>query len=90
MSKNSDETMNLVMDVPAVELDDEQTKQVDVVYEATQELCKAITKNEDLEWNMMWIGEIADIAAMILRRYDQETHFPGVITEENGIQYIVE
>ena len=75
---------------PEIELNDEQTKQVDAVYEATHELCKAITKNDGLEWNMMWLGEIADIAAMILRKYDQTTHFPGVVTEEDGTQYIEE
>ena len=39
---------------------------------------------------MSFIGEIADCAASILGRHGIRVHFPAVVTNEDGSQYIEE
>jgi transcription elongation factor Elf1 len=39
-----------------VELSDRQSKRVDEVYNAVYEMCKTLTENENLEWDMYFIG----------------------------------
>ncbi|MCM1215590.1 MAG: hypothetical protein NC331_08365 [Lachnospiraceae bacterium] len=73
-----------------VELSDRQIERIDEVHNAVYEMCKALTENEDLEWDMYFIGEIADFAANILVSVGNKVRYPAVVTESNGRQYIVE
>lgn len=73
-----------------VELTDRQSERVDEVYDAVYEMCKTLTENENLEWDMYFIGEIADFAANTLVLAGNKVRYPAVVTEEDGSQYIVE
>lgn len=73
-----------------VELSDRQSERVDEVYNAVYEMCKALTENENLEWDMYFIGEIADFAANTLVLAGNKVRYPAVVMEEGGSQYIVE
>lgn len=73
-----------------VELSDRQSKRVDEVYNAVYEMCKTLTENENFEWDMYFIGEIADFAANTLVLAGNKVRYPAVVTEEDGSQYIVE
>ena len=73
-----------------MELNREQDARNDEVYNAVFDMCKVLTENENLEWDMYFIGEIADCAASILVRKGLRVHFPSVVTEEDGSQHIVE
>lgn len=72
------------------ELDNEQAARNDEIYDTVFELCKVMAENPELEWNMSFIGEIADCAASILARQGIRVHFPAVVTNEDGSQYIEE
>ena len=73
-----------------VELSDAQARRCDEVYEAALQMCRALTEDEGLEWNMSFLGEIADMAASILARTGHRAHFPSVVTEDDGSQHIEE
>ena len=73
-----------------LELTDAQADRNDEIYEAAFEFCKVLTENPDLEWNMAFLGEIADLAASIMTRQGHKVRFPGVVTEQDGTQYIEE
>ena len=73
-----------------VELSDRQSERVDEVYDAVYEMCKTLTENENLEWDMCFIGEIADFAANTLVLAGNKVRYPAVVTEEDGSQYIAE
>ena len=49
-----------------LELTDAQADRNDEIYEAAFEFCKVLTDNPDLEWDMAYLGEIADLAAGIM------------------------
>ena len=49
-----------------LELTDAQADRNDDIYEAVFEFCKVLTENDDLEWDMAFLGEIADLAASIM------------------------
>ena len=49
-----------------LELSDAQADRNDEIYEAAFEFCKVLTENPDLEWDMAFLGEIADLAAGIM------------------------
>ena len=74
----------------ALELNDAQADRNDEVYEAAFAFCKVLTENPALEWNMAFLGEIADLAAAILTKQGYRVRFPSVVTEEDGTQYIEE
>lgn len=73
-----------------LELNDTQADRNDEVYEAAFAFCKVLTENPDLEWNMAFLGEIADLAAGILTNQGHRVRFPSVVTEADGTQYIEE
>ena len=73
-----------------LELTDAQADRNDEVYEAAFEFCKVLTENPDLEGDMAFLGEIADLAAGIMVRQGHKVRFPSVVTEEDGTQYIEE
>ena len=73
-----------------LELSDEQVTRADEVYEAVFEMCKVLTEQPDLEWDMAMLGEIADFAAEHIASMGHKVRFPSVVTEEDGTQYIEE
>ena len=73
-----------------VELSDAQAERCDEVYEAVMQMCRTLTEDEGLEWNMSFLGEIADVAASVLARTGDRVHFPSVVTEDDESQHIEE
>lgn len=73
-----------------VELNDKQSDRCDEVYNAVYEMCKCFTENENLEWDMAYIGEIAEFAANTLVSHGQKVRFPAVVTNQDNSQYIEE
>ena len=73
-----------------LELNDRQIARVDKVHNAVFEMCKVLTENSDLEWDMHYIGDIADYAADTLCMMGNKVHYPAVVTGEDGKQHIEE
>jgi len=73
-----------------LELSDAQADRNDEIYEAAFAFCKVLTENPDLEWDMAFLGEIADLAAGIMTEQGHKVRFPSVVTEEDGTQHIDE
>lgn len=72
------------------ELTGRQQDRIDDVYQATYDFCVALTENNDLPWDMAYLGEIADVAAEILARNGHRVHFPSIVDEEDGSSSHVE
>ena len=81
---------NVLNQEEELELDNEQEARNDEIFDTVFELCKVMAENPELEWNMGFIGEIADCAAAILGRHGIRVRFPAVVTNEDGSQYIEE
>lgn len=71
-----------------VELSDEQLERNDEVYKAVFQMCKTLTNVPDLEWDMEFIGDIAEYAAETLAQCGHKVWFPSVITEKDGSRHI--
>lgn len=78
------------MDNMELELSDEQFVRNDEIYNAAFEFCKVVAEDENLEWNMEILGQIADYAAELLTSHGSKVRFPSVVTEEDGTQHIEE
>lgn len=72
------------------ELSDEQSGRCDEIYNAIYEMCKVVADNEELEWDMYYIGEIAELAANMMVNMGYKVRFPAIVTEDDGYQYIEE
>lgn len=73
-----------------LEFSDEQTARNDEIYNAAFEFCKVMAEDENLEWNMEILGQLADYAAELLTRHGSRVRHPAVVTEPDGRQYIEE
>ncbi len=73
-----------------LELTDAQADRNDEIYEAAFEFCKVLTEDPDLEWDMAFLGEVADLATGIMTKQGHKVRFPSVVTEVDGTQYIEE
>lgn len=73
-----------------LELSDAQTERNDEIYNGVFDLCRLMAENPELEWDMSFIGEIADCAASILTGHGIRVRFPAVVTNPDGSQYIEE
>ena len=73
-----------------LELNDEQSERNDTIHQAVYDLCIVMTQDEDLEWDMEYIGEIADCVASILTSQGKKVRYPSVMTNPDGTQYIEE
>lgn len=71
-----------------LELSDSQLERIDEVENAVYELCKILTEDSDIEWNMSYIGEIADLAANVLTNNGHKVRYPSIVTEPDGRQHI--
>ena len=85
-----DVNMEMDMEMEELELNDAQVERVDEVHNAVYELCRILTENEELEWNMSYIGEIADLAASILTKQGHKVRYPAIVTEADDSQHIEE
>lgn len=73
-----------------LELNDAQIARIDEVHNAVMEMCRVLCEDPELEWDMEFIGEIADITADVLTRLGKKVRYPAVVTNEDGSQYIEE
>lgn len=74
-----------------MEFTNEQLARIDEIDNATFEFCKVLTEKEDLEWNMEFIGEIAEATCDILVRKGFKIRFPVHVTELiSGKEYITD
>lgn len=73
-----------------LELSDEQSARNDEIYNAAYEFCKVMAEDENLEWNMEILGQLADYAAELLTTHGSRVRYPSVVTEPDGSQHIEE
>lgn len=73
-----------------MELTNEQIERQDEIYNGVFELCKIMSENQELEWNMSFIGEIADCAESILMQHGIRVRFPAIVTDPDGSEHIEE
>ncbi len=71
-------------------LSDEQLARCDEIYNVVYEMCKVIAGDEELEWDMYYIGEIAELVANMMVNRGYKVRFPAIVTEEDGSQHIEE
>lgn len=81
---------NILNQEEELELNDEQAARNDEIYDAVFELCKVMAENPELEWDMEFIGAIADCTAAILAHRGIRIRFPSVVTNPDGSQHIEE
>lgn len=58
------------------ELTKGQIDRIDEIHNAVFDLCKIFTEDENLEWNMSFIGEIAENVCEILVREGHSIRYP--------------
>lgn len=73
-----------------LELNDRQIERIDEIHNAVFEMCKVLTENPDLEWDMYYVGDIADYAANVMCLIGNKVRYPAIVTDEDGKQYIEE
>ena len=73
-----------------LELSDEQSTRNDEIYNAAFDFCKVMAEDENLEWNMEILGQLADHAAELLTSHGSRVRYPSVVTEPDGSQHIEE
>ena len=73
-----------------MELTNEQIERQDEIYNGVFELCKIMSENQELEWNMSFIGEITDCAESILMRHGIRVRFPAIVTDPDGSEHVEE
>lgn len=67
-----------------VELNETQLERIDEIYNAVYEMCKVVANDESLEWNMRYIGEIADDVSYILAHcLNKPIYFPAIVYDTN-------
>lgn len=71
-----------------LELSTEQIKRVDQIHNAVLELCRVMAELPTLQYDMSFIGDIADYAASVLVEHRLPVRYPAIVTEEDGTQYI--
>lgn len=64
-----------------LEFSDEQLAKIDEIYNETHSLCKVLSDDENLEWDMILLGEIAEFAAEHLASCGIKVHFPSIVTD---------
>lgn len=70
---------NVVMPVkhgPIQEFTTKQIERIDEVENAVYDLCKIMTEDQNLEWDISFIGEIAETAAELLAHKGHRVHYP--------------
>ena len=67
-----------------------QLERIDEIHNAVYDLCQILTEQEGLEWNMEFIGEIADVACDILVDKGFQIRYPSMVEEGDGSRHIEE
>ena len=67
-----------------LELSSEQVARIDEIHNAVFEMCKILLEDDDLEWNMEIIGDIADVATDILVEKGHRVHYPAIVYEDDN------
>jgi len=70
------------------ELSDEQVTRIDEIHNAVYEMCRVMTENESLEWDMAYIGELADYAAELLAAQGYPVRYPAIVEDKDGGQRV--
>ena len=70
------------------EFTNKQIERIDEVDNAVFDLCKLMTNNENLDWNIEFIGEIADLASEVLIGCGYTVYYPTRITYDDGREEI--
>lgn len=66
-----------------IELSDEDIRRIDEVHNAVYDLCKVLAESE-IEWDMSYIGEIADFAAEMLTGKGFKVRYPAIVYNDEG------
>ena len=72
-----------------IELNEEQLKRNDDIYNSVFEMCKVMTENDDLEWDMNIIGDIAEYAVQKLINKNYAIRFPSIVSDGDN-EYVEE
>lgn len=73
-----------------LEFTNEQIKRIDEVENAVFCMCQSLVGGDNLEWDIDYIGEIADAACQILADHGFKIRYPAIVTDYNGDQKIVD
>ena len=73
-----------------LELSDAQIARNDEIYNVAFDFCKVMAEDDNLEWNMEILGQLADFAAELLTTHGSRVRFPSVVTEPDDTQHIEE
>ena len=79
-----------MMEKQELELNQRQIERIDELHNAVYDLCVLFTENPDLEWDMYYIGEIADQITDILVEYGERVHYPAIERGYDGNDRIIE
>lgn len=67
-----------------LELRADQIARIDEVENAVFEMCRVLTEKEILDWDISFIGEIADLAAEILAKHGYRVRYPAIVDDDEG------
>jgi len=74
-----------------MEFTNKQLRRIDEIHNAVYDLCKILTElDDDLVWDMEYIGEIADAACDILVEKGFKISYPAHVIEKDGTEKITE
>ena len=79
---------NITNQTEELELSAEQCKRCDEIHEATLAYCRILCEAPELEWNMSFIGEIADFAADCMVRHGIGVRYPSIVSDKDGTRHI--
>ena len=66
-----------------IELSNADIERIDEIHNAVYDLCRVLAENE-IEWDMSYIGEIADFAAEMLTSEGIKVRYPAIVYNDEG------
>ena len=63
---------------------DEQLARINEIHNAAYDLCRILAEKEDLEWDMSYIGEVADYASNLLVDRGFRVYYPERVADNDG------
>ena len=90
LDEELDEEFDEDEDYEELELTSDQEARVDEIYNSVYNVCQIFAENDNLEWDMAYIGNIADYICETLYRNGIKVRFPSIVTEDDGTQYVEE
>lgn len=73
-----------------LELSSEQCARIDEIDAKVYELCKLLTEDCNLPWDMELIGPIADYASEWLTKCGKRVRFPAIVWDDQGEESYIE